>query len=139
MTILNGDEKKGFDLLQSHGAILDSIQGRLFLASVEVIAMRYTNAIMNFKDALSRSDDVRVRKLIHVNLGKIYYSQSLFKESLGHFTIALKIDEKDNFSRIWIGKNYSALGYRDRARAIWSEVLTTDRSNTEVRRLLGVM
>lgn len=139
ITILNGDEKGGFQLLEKHGAILDSIQGRLFFASVEMAAKRYTNAIMNFKDVLARTDDVRVRRLIHINLGKIYYRQSLYRESLAHFSIALKINENDNFSRIWIGKNYSAMGYKDRARAIWSEVLATDRSNSEVRKLLGVM
>ncbi len=139
MQILSGEEKAGFDTLQHHGAILDSTQGRLFLASVEVVAKRYTNAIMNFKDALGRSRDDRLRKLIHVNLGKIYYNQSLYKESLGHFTVALKLDVKDTSSRIWIGKNYHALGQKDRARAIWSEALTIDRSNVEIRRLLGVM
>jgi len=139
MQILKGEEKAGFDIIQHHGAILDSTQGCLFLASVEVIAKRYTNAIMNFKDALGRSRDDRLRKLIHINLGKIYYNQSLYKESLGHFTIALKLDVKDAASRIWIGKNYHALGQKERARAIWSEALTIDRSNAEIRRLLGVM
>jgi len=46
---------------------------------------------------------------------------------------------KDTTPKIWIGKNYSALGEKDKAKAIWSEVLTTDGTNAEVKRLMGTM
>ena len=78
-------------------------------------------------------------KLVHINLGKIFYNRSLYKESLYHFNQALNIDERDILLKIWIGKNYSALGYKTRAKAIWSEVLVSDSSNQEVKKLLGLM
>jgi len=139
ISVMNGEEDEGLNYLSRYGMGDDSIQGRLYLATVERIAKRYTNSIMNYKDILKRTSDDRVHRLIYINLGKIYYNQSLYRESLAQFNAALKIDERDNFSRIWIGKNYSALGDRGRAEAIWSEVLAADRSNKEARELLGVM
>jgi tetratricopeptide (TPR) repeat protein len=94
---------------------------------------------MNFKKILGMTTDNGILKLAHANLGKIYFNQSLYKESLAHFAEALKIDDRDQILKIWIGKDYSALGDKTKARAIWTEVLTADRSNEEVKKLLGLM
>jgi len=67
----------------------------------------------------------------------LYYNQSLYNESLAHFSSALAIDERDNELKIWIGKNYSALGNKAKARAVWSEVLAIDSANEEVKKLLA--
>jgi len=139
MHILNKNDEFGFSFLTKKGMTDEGVGGLLFLATAERIAERYTNAIMNYRTVIDKTNDDRILKLVHMNLGKIYYNQSLYTESLAHFDAVLKIDERDTFSRIWIGKNYSAMGFRDRAKAIWTEILAADRSNSEVKKLLGVM
>ena len=131
--IINKREDYGLKFLSQNGMVKDNIQGLLFFATAERVAKKYTGAIVSYKDVLARTSDDSIRKLVHVNLGKIYFNQSLFRESIDQFNLALKIDEKDTTPKIWIGKNYSALGEKDKARAIWSEVLTTDGTNTEVK------
>jgi hypothetical protein len=137
--ITNKKEDHGLKYLARHGMVKDNIQGLLFYATAERVAKKYTGAIVSYKDVLARTSDDGIRKLVHVNLGKIYFNQSLFKESLEQFNLALKIDQKDTTPKIWIGKNYSAMGEKDKARAIWSEVLTTDGTNAEVKHLMGTM
>ena len=137
--IVNKKEEYGLKYLAQYGMVKDNIQGLLFYATAERVAKKYTGAIVSYKDVLARTSDDAIRKLVHVNLGKIYFNQSLFRESLDQFNLALKIDVKDTTPKIWIGKNYSALGEKDKAKAIWSEVLTTDGTNTEVKRLMGAM
>ena len=139
LRILCGYGDSGIQYLQDRGLVFDTIQGRLFLATAELIAKKYTSSIMHFKEVLGKTDSSEIMKIVHRQLGRIYFNQSLYRESLKHFSMALHIDERDNILRIWIGKNYSALGMKDRARAIWSEVLTTDRTNIEVKKLLGIM
>jgi tetratricopeptide (TPR) repeat protein len=137
--IVNRREDYGLKFLSEYGMVKDNIQGLLFYATAERLAKKYTGAIVSYKDVLARTSDDRIRKLVHINLGKIYFNQSLYRESLDQFTLALKIDEKDTTPKIWIGKNYSALGEKDKARAIWSEVLTTEGANSEVKKLMGTM
>ncbi len=137
--IQNGREDRGLEILKSHGKISDTVEGQLMLASAYYIARRYTNAIVEFQRIMNRTSNSQVQKLIHINLGKIYFNQALYNESLGHFTDALGIDERDNQLKIWIGKNYSALGDKIKAKAIWSEVLAADGTNEEVKKLLGHM
>ncbi len=109
------------------------------MATAERIAGRYTNAIMNYRKVLDSAADDRLKRLVHLNLGKIYYNQSLFAESLTHFSEAMSLDDKDPGVKIWTGKSYAALGFRDKARALWSEVLNADKTNEEARKLLGVL
>ncbi|MCP4138351.1 MAG: hypothetical protein GY754_45740 [bacterium] len=137
--ITNDKVDEGLEYLTGKGMVNESMQGRLFLAASQKIAKRYTNSIMNYKEVLTRTSDNEILKQVHLNLGQIYFNRSLYKESLVHFSNALKIDERDNLLKIWIGKNYSALGDKDRARAIWSEVMASDSANDEVRKLLNVM
>jgi len=138
-TVMNKREDYGLKLLSQYGMVKDNIKGLLFYATAERIANKYTGAIVNYKNVLTMTSDDKIRKLVHVNLGKIYFNKSLYRESLEQFTLALKIDEKDMLPKIWIGKSYSALGQKDKAKAIWSEVLTTDGANNEARELLKTM
>jgi tetratricopeptide (TPR) repeat protein len=137
--IINKKEEFGLKFLAQYGMVKDNIQGLLFYATAERVAKKYTGAIVSYKDVLARTSDDSIRKLVHVNLGKIYFNQSLYRESIEQFNLALKIDVKDTTPKIWIGKNYSALGEKDKAKAIWSEVLTTDGTNAEVKHLMGTM
>ncbi len=139
VTIANRREDYGLKYLAEHGMVRDNIQGKLFYATAERLAKKYTGAIVTYKDVLARTSDERVRKLVHINLGKIYFNQTLYRESLDQFSLALKIDAKDSVPKIWIGKNYSAMGEKDKAKAIWSEVLTTDGMNTEAKALMKMM
>jgi len=139
MHILNGSIDKGISVMKAHGHVTESIEGMLFMAAANMLAQRYTVAIMEYRQVLDKTSDNAIMKLAHIRLGKIFYNQSLYTESLSHFSRALAIDERDNELKIWIGKNYSALGDKTRARAIWSEVLASDSNNAEVRKLLGMM
>jgi tetratricopeptide (TPR) repeat protein len=137
--IMNKREDYGLKYLAAYGTVKDNIQGLLFYATAERAAKKYTGAIVSYKNVLARTSDDKLRKLVHINLGKIYFNQSLYRESIDQFSRALKIDERDSMPKIWIGKNYSAMGEKDKAKAIWSEVLTRDGANTEVKKLMGIM
>ncbi len=139
INIMNKREDYGLKFLSDYGMVKDNIQGLLLFATAERAAKKYTGAIMSYKNVLARTQEPAIQKLVRINLGKIYFNQSLFKESLDQFTLALQVDQKDTLPRIWIGKNYLAMGAKDKARAIWSEVLITDGANTEVKELLGAM
>jgi tetratricopeptide (TPR) repeat protein len=138
MNIMNRKEDYGLEILVKHGMVSETMNGRFFLASAYNISGKYTDSIMTYKNILDNCSDSGLLKLANINLGKIYFSRSLYRESLAHFTSALKIDEKDNSSKIWIGKNYAALGEKTKARAIWSEVLVSDQGNSEAKKLLGI-
>ncbi len=135
--ILNGKEDQGLALLQKCGKVSDTLEGKLFTAVANSIARRHTIAIMEYQNVLRSTADSGILKLVHVNLGKIYFNQSLYNESLSQFTSALAIDERDIELKIWIGKNYSAMGNKVKAKAIWSEVLAADNTNEEVKKLLN--
>jgi tetratricopeptide (TPR) repeat protein len=138
INILNKKEDYGLEILVKYGMVSETMSGRFFLASVYNIAGKYTDSIMSFKNILDNCSDNNLLRLANINLGKIYFSRSLYRESLLHFMNALKIDEKDNSSKIWIGKNYAALGEKTKARAIWADVLVSDQGNMEARKLLGI-
>ncbi len=139
LMILNGREDEGLEYLNRYGSVKESLEGTLFLATAEKSAKRFTQAIIHFQEVLERVKNERLKKLVHVSLGEIYFNQSLYRESLKQFLTALEIDGNDNELRIWIGKSYLALGEKEKARAIWNEVYARDSSNREVKKLLGVM
>lgn len=139
INILNGNEDTGFAVLSEKGMVDTGIDGVLFLAVVENMVGRSTNAIMNYKKVLDKTGDKRILRLVHVDLGKIYFNQGLFKESLEELNEALKVDENDSSIKIWIGQNYMALGLSDRARKIWADAFAADKNNTELKRLLGII
>jgi len=139
LQVLNGQKEEGLTFLKNHGSLSDSIYGTLFLAVTEKIAKNYTSSIMHFKKIILTSKDNALLKLVYMNLGEIYFSQTLYKESLGQFVNAQKIDEGDLKLKLWISKNYNALGEKDKARALISEVLAKDNKNNEARHLLRIM
>ncbi len=137
--ILNGDNDRGLDLLKKYDAKSDSEKGRLFLATVYMMAGMYTNALLEFKTILEKTNDIDTKKHVSASMGRIYYNQSLFNESLYYFTNALGFDAKDTHVKIWVGKNYMSLGLKLKAKAIWNEVLAVDSGNEEAKKLLGLM
>ncbi len=139
INILGGKVEYGLTLLSDKGGIHESDQGKLFLAVVQRLGKQYTNAIMNLKDLLNKTTDSGLLKIINYNLGLIYYNQSLFKESMEHFNNCYKIDDRDFRYRLWIGKVYSAMGDNAKAKAVWNDILSSDRNNEEAKKLLGVM
>jgi len=98
--------------------------------------MRYTDAIIEFQKILKTTEDPYVQKLSYSNLGRIYYNQNLFKESLDQFNAALILGDDVNY-KIWIGKNYLAMGMKDKAKTILNEALTVNADNEEVKKLLS--
>ena len=135
LCISEGAADEGLDLLNKKGGVEDSVQGKLFKAKVLQNSMKYTDAIIAYQTILKTADDPYVQKLSYSNLGKIYYSQNLYKESLDQFIAALNLGDDLNY-KMWIGKNYFALGMKDKAKVIWSEVLTANGDNEEVKKLL---
>jgi tetratricopeptide (TPR) repeat protein len=136
---LSGNYEEGLSVAKASGRIEDTVEGKLFYASLLKDAGRYTEAIMAFRDIAGESADAVVQKVAHFNLGQIYFKQRLYRESLKEFESILAMDNSDVNSKIWLGRNYSAMGDRDRAKAIWGEVLTANSSNQEVKKLLGLM
>lgn len=137
MNILNKKEKEGFSILTEHGNVKDNLQGRLFLASAYRAASQYTNAIVLYREILSGTEDNSVRRLVHINLGRIYFNQRLFRESIESFSEALKIDSNDNDSKIWLGKNYIATGNRENAKLLLNDILSSDKNNKIAKEMLG--
>jgi len=139
MATLSGNHEEGLEVSSRLGRMDDTVQGRIFYASLLKDAGKYTESIMAFRNIVGSSNDLSVKKVSYRNLGQIYFKQRLYRESIEQFDSILGIDNSDLNSKIWLGKNYSALGNNDKARAIWSEVLMVNRSNEEVKKLLGLM
>lgn len=137
INIMSMNENYGFEFLHKYGKSFDNLKGCLFLAIAYKIAKRYTSSIMEYKNILEKVSDDEIVKVVHKNLGEIYYRQTLYKESLFHYKNAYKIDRDNNLLKIGIGKNYYAMGYKSKALAIWNEVLMSDSSNMEIRGLLA--
>jgi len=136
LCLSEGAAEEGLDLLDKKGAVEDSVQGKLFKAKALKDSMKFTDAIIAFQKILKTSDDPYVQKLSYSNLGKIYFGQNLYKESLDQFNAALNLGD-DISIKIWIGKNYLALGMKDKAKVLLSEVLTADSSNEEAKKLIS--
>ncbi len=139
LLILNKEEDGAISLLTKQAAASKGIQGKLFLATCEKISKRYTNSIIHFSDVLGETGDEGIRKLVYRNLGEIYFTQSLFQESITQFIKASEIDANDADIKLWIVKNYSALGEKTRAREVLNEILQKDRTNPEAKRLMGTL
>ncbi len=139
VSILSGNADQGLEFMKKSGKVDDTVQGRILYARALSDSRKYTEAIVAFKKITDSSRDSAVIRLAYLNLGKIYFNQHLYKESLEQFEGILKMDESDTDSKIWLGRNYSAMGYGDKARAIWAEVLASNRENEEVQKLLGLM
>jgi tetratricopeptide (TPR) repeat protein len=139
MHILNGKEERGIQILGEHGKIRESIEGQLFLATALSIAKRYTDAIVQYQEVLKRESSPGVQKLVYLNMGRIYLSQSLYAESISRFNDALALDDKDLKTKIWMARVYSAMGNKAKARAVLGEVTAVEAGNEEARKLLGTL
>jgi len=139
MATLSGNHREGLEVFSMPGSIDDTAQGRLFHASLLQDAGMYTESIVEFRNIISSTNDLSAQKMAHRNLGEIYFKQRLYRESIEQFDSVLAIDNSDLNSKIWLGRNYSAMGNADKAKALWNEVLMVNRSNEEVKKLLGLM
>ena len=135
---LNKEEDRSIRMMTERNGAATGMQGKLFLASMEKFAKRYTAALMHYSEVLKETADARIKKLVHSHMGEIYFNQSLYQESLSHFESAGAIDGSDPAVKIWMGKNYSALGDKEKAKSLWSAVLTADKENSEAKKLLGM-
>ncbi|HPS57671.1 MAG TPA: hypothetical protein PK514_06140 [Spirochaetota bacterium] len=137
LSIMSGKADEGLEYLRRKGAVDDSVQGKLFMARALTDGMKYTDAIMAFQSILKGAEDVNVQRICYLNLGRIYFNQSLYRESLEQYTAALNISA-DNNCRIWIAKNHFALGEKEKALIILNEAAAADPANEEVMQLLSV-
>ncbi len=137
INILNNKTDEGIDFLKKHEQAVSDVEDALFLASVDRLGKRYTNAIVGFKQVIEKSTDSGMLKQAHLNLGKIYFTQGLFTESVDHFKKALDIDQADQSARIWIGKGYYSMGDKASAKKIWGEALAADQGNEELKKLIS--
>lgn len=136
LSIMSGNTDAGLEYLRKKGAVEDSVQGKLFMARALTDAMKYTDAIMAFQSILKGAEDVNVQRICYINLGRIYFNQRLYRESLEQYTAALNISA-DNNCRVWIAKNHFALGEKDKALIILNEAAALDPANDEVKQLLS--
>lgn len=136
LSIMSGKADEGLEYLRQKGAVEDSVQGKLFMARALTDGMKYTDAIMAFQSILKGADDVNVQRVCYLNLGRIYFNQRLFRESLEQYTAALNISA-DNNCRVWIAKNHFALGEKEKALVILNEASALDPANEEVKLLLS--
>ena len=130
--------EEGLGFLQAKGDVESSVKGRLLWARALRDAMKNTESIIAFQKILKTAEDSTSQKIAYLNLGRIYYDQHLYKESIEQFTAALALGDDLN-CKIWIGKNHMALGEKDKAKAVWTEVLNADNSNEEAKKLLDIM
>jgi len=138
LCIAAGRSDEGLDYLGKNGAVADSVKGQLFRARVLFDAMKYTEAIMAFQSILQASDDSFVLRVCYLNLGRIYYFQRLYSESLDQYNAAYVIS-RDNNCRVWIARNNVALGRKDEARKILGEAAAADPSDEDVQALLATL
>ena len=136
ISIMSGKSDEGIDYLLKKGAVGDKVQDRLFMARALTDGMKYTEAIMAFQSILKGAEDINARRICYLNLGRIYYNQRLFRESLEQYTAALSISA-DNNCRLWIARNHIALGEKEKAMTILNEAAALDPANEEVRQLLS--
>jgi len=133
-----GKQDEGLSFLQAKGDVDNSVKGKLLWAKALKDAMKYTESIIAFQKILKSSEDQSSKKIAYLNLGRVYYEQHLYKESAEQFMAALAIGDDAN-SRIWLGKSYYALGEKDKAKTVWTDVLNADSSNEEAKKLLGMI
>lgn len=94
----------------------NDIEGELFIAGVYLKAKQYTNAIMKYKSVLEKNISNDDKIIIYRNLGKIYFYQSLFEESLDYLLRAYKEKPHDREIRKIIHDIYLELDDKDNAK-----------------------
>lgn len=134
--VLNNNENLGFEILNRVEKEAGGDSGSLFLATVFRIAKKYTNAIMEYRKVLDKTQDQNTRTLIHFNLGRIYFTQALYGEALREFGEASAADKANLYYKMWTGKSYAALGDKVKARETWMEAYQADKNNEELKKLI---
>ncbi|MCX7678208.1 MAG: hypothetical protein N2316_03225 [Spirochaetes bacterium] len=130
--VLGGNEAKGFHILKS-----DSEAGSpLFFATIYRLTGKNTEAIIEYRKALEKVDDIEIKTLIHFNLGKIYFSQSLAMEAAKEFSEAVAASPQKAYLKIWAGKSYAALGDVLKAQEMWRDALKLEPENVEAKKLI---
>jgi len=136
--ITGGNIEEGLNFLQAKGGVEDSVKGKLLWAKALRDSLKFTESIIAFQKILKTTEDAASQRIAYLNLGKIYYGQHLYRESMDQFTAALALGDSEE-CRIWIGKNYFALGQKEKAKEVWTEVFNANNANEEVKKLLGMI
>ncbi len=132
MKIVGGNGEEGVQFLVEAGDIHQNDTGKLFLASAYTLAKQYTNAIIEYKSILETISDPVILEKAKIGLGRVYYTQSLFRESLAQFTEVLKGNPSSIESKAWIARCSIALGDKGTAKKICEEILAIDKENAAV-------
>lgn len=136
MTVLNGDPEAGVQFLIENGEIQKDEDGKLFLASAYALAKQYTNAIMEYRALVESARSPDVIKKSQVGLGKVYFRQSLFKESLEQFEGIVKNSPDDAEAKLWSARCYQSLGDKFSAKKICQDILSADPHNGDAQDLI---
>ncbi len=114
ISILSGRAGEGFAFLDRYGDVTSGTEGRLFLAGIRSAAGLYTDAVMVYRDLLSKEQDVSVKKLIHLRLGKIFAVQSLYPEALQEYAAVLELDPSCEEALLGTAEINAASGHKVR-------------------------
>ena len=134
--VLNGEPEAGVQFLIENGEIQKDEDGKMFLASAYALAKQYTNAIMEYRALVEGARSPEIIRRAQIGLGKVYFRQSLFKESLAQFEEILKNSPSDNESRIWSARCYISLGDKFSAKKRCQDVLGDDPKNRDALDLI---
>jgi tetratricopeptide (TPR) repeat protein len=83
---------------------------RLVLASAYAEAKQYTAAIAEYRSLLAASIPADVSRRAALNLGRVYFSQSLFNEALDTLEPVVAAEETDPETRLLMERVYRAAG-----------------------------
>ena len=131
-----GETEKGLELLQQKGNIDSDVKGKILYSRALADGKRYTEAIVSFKKILENLEDVELKKIVYINLGKIYSAQGLFAESSESFAMALSLGD-DKYTKLLYGKSLLSQGDRIKAKEIFTELSNIDASDMEVKNILN--
>lgn len=129
MKIVGGNGEEGVQFLMESGDIHRNDTGKLFLASAYTLAKQYTNAIIEYKSLLESVNDPVMVEKAKIGLGRVYFTQSLYRESIAQFEDVLKSNPGSIDSKIWIARCNISLGDKAAARKICTEILAADKEN----------
>lgn len=139
LKISGGNPDEGVDFLAEKTEKPLTLEDKLYIAVIEEKSGRHTRAIMTYRDLLAENPESSLKKHIQIRLGSIYYKQGLYKESIESYKTAMNIDNDDTQPKIGIGRNYIAMGEKEKAKAILTSILAQDSDNPEARALLNIM
>jgi tetratricopeptide (TPR) repeat protein len=104
--------------------------GRIILAGAYQETKQYTNAIVEYKNLLAVLKDEEMLKIVNMNIGRIYFTQSLYKEALSHLQGLVTENETDLKLRVIMEKCYNETGDKINAK----KFSTLNNTNTAVQK-----